>query len=378
MASYCYLIFEIGFENPIQLFQEFISSLENDFEIIYDIKICLTEFEEKIKYNFDYYTYFKANPTTNTTSNPIENPTTNTISNPKELLTLTLNDIEIKMNKCVENSLKERFNKNISDEKNIELEQNKRRSKRRIVKIVNWLKNKFDMSQKKDEIIEKKLKLIPHSNEVKGDMITIFITGFYSSDSDLKDYWKNFTNEYLNKYPNSMIYYYNWPSNRMDFYEIAYNEEEFDFADERAQICGKLLANIIESNLFFGNFKINLVGFSLGSHIIKNCLEELLDREVYNKINNVIFIAGATSYNLENWDNIFGTVKGKIFNCYSKCDVGLIIRALYLFDTSIGRNVLKKENSKVMNLNCTPCIHLLYRKKLRKIAQLFMDYFFDK
>ena len=291
---------------------------------------------------------------------------------------MTLNDIEIKMNKCVENSLKERFYNNISDEKNLELEQNKRRSKRRIVKIVNWLKKKFDMSQKKDEIIEKKLKLIPHSSKVKGDMITIFITGFYSSDSDLKDYWKNFTNEYLNKYPNSMIYYYNWPSNSMDFYEPVYNEEEFDFADERAQICGKLLANIIESNLFFGNFKINLVGFSLGSHIIKNCLEELLDREVYNKINNVIFIAGATSYNLENWDNIFGTVKGKIFNCYSKCDVGLIIRALYLFDTSIGRNELKKENSKVMNLNCTPCVHLLYRTKLRKIAQLFMDYFFDK
>ena len=365
MASYCYLIFEIGFENPKKLFQEFISSLENYFEIIYDVKICLTEFDEKIKYNLDYYTYFKANPTTNTTSNPIENPTTNIISNPKELLTLTLNDIEIKMNKCVENSLKERFYNNISDEKNLELEQNKRRSKRRIVKIVNWLKKKFDMSQKKDEIIEKKLKLIPHSSKVKGDMITIFITGFYSSDSDLKDYWKNFTNEYLNKYPNSMIYYYNWPSNSMDFYEIVYNKEEFDFADERAQICGKLLANIIESNLFFGNFKINLVGFSLGSHIIKNCLEE-------------IFIAGATSYELENWDNIFGTVKGKIFNCYSKCDVGLIIRALYLFDTSIGRNELKKENSKVMNLNCTPCVHLLYRTKLRKIAQLFMDYFFDK
>ncbi len=133
MASYCYLIFQIGFENPKQLFQEFISSLENYFQKVYDIKSCLIEFEEKIKDNLDYYTNFKANPTPNTTPTPIENPTPNTtstpignptpntITNPKELLTLTLNDIEIKINECAENSLKERFNKNISNEKNIEL-----------------------------------------------------------------------------------------------------------------------------------------------------------------------------------------------------------------------------------------------------------------
>ena len=47
MASYCYLIFQIGFENPKQLFQEFISSLENYFQKVYDIKSCLIEFEEK-------------------------------------------------------------------------------------------------------------------------------------------------------------------------------------------------------------------------------------------------------------------------------------------------------------------------------------------
>ena len=43
-----------------------------------------------------------------------------------------------------------------------------------------------------------------------------------------------------------------------------------------------------------GNFKINLVAFSLGNQVIKYCLKELSSRKVYNVINHVIFIAGAT------------------------------------------------------------------------------------
>ena len=43
-----------------------------------------------------------------------------------------------------------------------------------------------------------------------------------------------------------------------------------------------------------GNFKINLVAFSLGNQVIKSCLKEFFSRKVYNDINDVIFIAGAT------------------------------------------------------------------------------------
>jgi hypothetical protein len=42
------------------------------------------------------------------------------------------------------------------------------------------------------------------------------------------------------------------------------------------------------------NFKINLVAFSLGNQVIKSCLKEFFSRKVYNDINDVIFIAGAT------------------------------------------------------------------------------------
>ena len=389
MASYCYIIFEIGFDNPIKLFQAFIYSLDKDLQFLCDIKIYLREFQDKIKNNDDYNTYFKKTPITQTTNqktNPkelnvdydeIENKKNESnITNPKQLLKFEFDDIENKMNECCDKSLKEAFQKNILEEKELEKKQDKQRSKRRFGLIKKWLNNKFNMDNQKNEFIQKKLKLIPHSNIVKGNMVTIFIQGFYSSDYDVKEYWINFTNEYLKEYPNSMIYYYYWPSTNLEFKDILYHKQEFNFADERGKICGKILANIIESNLFFGNFNINLVGFSLGGHIVKNCLLELLKREVYNKINNVIFIAGATSYINENWDEIFKVIKGKIFNCYSKFDVGLIVRSIFLYDYSIGRNRLKEDDSRIININCTPCIHLLYRIKLNKIAEIFMNYFF--
>ena len=389
MASYCYIIFEIGFDNPIKLFQAFIYSLDKDLQFLCDIKIYLREFQDKIKNNDDYNTYFKKTPITQTT-NQITNPkefnvdydeienkkNESNITNPKQLLKFEFDDIENKMNECCEKSLKEVFQKNILEEKKLEKKQDEERSKRRFGLIMNWLNNKFNMDNQKNEFIQKKLKLIPHSNIVKGNMVTIFIQGFYSSDYDVKEYWINFTNEYLKEYPNSMIYYYYWPSTNLEFKDILYHKQEFNFADERGKICGKILANIIESNLFFGNFNINLVGFSLGGHIVKNCLLELLKREVYNKINNVIFIAGATSYINENWDEIFKVIKGKIFNCYSKFDVGLIVRGVFLYDYSIGRNRLKDDHSRIMNINCTPCFHLLYRIKLKEIAETFINYFF--
>ena len=389
MASYCYIIFEIGFDNPIKLFQAFIYSLDKDLEFLCDIKIYLREFQDKIKNNDDYNTYFKKTPITQTTNqktNPkelnvdydeIENKKNESnITNPKQLLKFEFDDIENKMNECCEKSLKEVFQKNILEEKKLEKKQDEERSKRRFGLIMNWLNNKFNMDNQKNEFIQKKLKLIPHSNIVKGNMVTIFIQGFYSSDYDVKEYWINFTSEYLKEYPNSMIYYYYWPSTNLEFKDILYHKQEFNFADERGKICGKILANIIESNLFFGNFNINLVGFSLGGHIVKNCLLELLKRKVYNKINNVIFIAGATSYINENWDEIFKVIKGKIFNCYSKFDVGLIVRGVFLYDYSIGRNRLKDDHSRIMNINCTPCFHLLYRIKLKEIAETFINYFF--
>ena len=389
MASYCYIIFEIGFDNPIKLFQAFIYSLDKDLEFLCDIKIYLREFQDKIKNNDDYNTYFKKTPITQTTNqktNPkelnvdydeIENKKNESnITNPKQLLKFEFDDIENKMNECCEKSLKEVFQKNILEEKKLEKKQDEERSKRRFGLIKKWLNNKFNMDNQKNGFIQKKLKLIPHSNIVKGNMVTIFIQGFYSSDYDVKEYWINFTSEYLKEYPNSMIYYYYWPSTNLEFKDILYHKQEFNFADERGKICGKILANIIESNLFFGNFNINLVGFSLGGHIVKNCLLELLKREVYNKINNVIFIAGATSYIYENWDEIFKVIKGKIFNCYSKFDVGLIVRGVFLYDYSIGRNRLKDDHSRIMNINCTPCFHLLYRIKLKEIAETFINYFF--
>ena len=45
---------------------------------------------------------------------------------------------------------------------------------------------------------------------------------------------------------------------------------------QKAEYSGKLLSIILLSKKFFGDLKINLVGFSLGCHVIKYCLKEIM------------------------------------------------------------------------------------------------------
>ena len=104
------------------------------------------------------------------------------------------------------------------------------------------------------------------------------------------------------------------------------------------------MAYIIASRTIFRFQTLNLIGFSLGSHLIKYCLKQLYyisqyAHSVLNIIQNVVFVAGATYFrNKEKWKNIFSkTVVGRVINCYGNNDCILkYIFKITTFKTAIG------------------------------------------
>ena len=219
------------------------------------------------------------------------------------------------------------------------------------------IQNKLHLGQGRDfSTFEKYIRLIPCDEFVFTNTITIIIDGFTTEESNPMDKWKNFINYFKIE---SMFYFYKWPSDSAKNIigngiknALRFGSQSFSSASERAKICGKILAYIIFTNEIFKNFQINLIGFSLGNHVIKHCIKELSRlNQIYsnntdNEINlkNVILVAAATTLKHEDsWVKYTRElIVDKFKNCYSKVDK--ILQYLYglcMMKTAIGRDELK-------------------------------------
>ncbi len=125
-----------------------------------------------------------------------------------------------------------------------------------------------------------------------------------------------------------------------------------------AKFYGKLLAYIITSRTIFKFQCINLIGFSLGCHVIKHCLLEL--NKISSKIdsddvlNDVIFIGAATDLNMDKYPNILNNIGGRIINVYSENDKYL--RGYNEDCLGLKRlinNTLYKLSHSIININLT-------------------------
>ena len=369
--------------------------VDNNFEENQNFK--LDEKENNIfENNFEYYDKNKSENNNNINNNILINNNNNIINNyyiinnnnnnnenkiekkERKLQNFKLfhcKDIIAVMKGCKDNMIKRRFESLVEEEEEIESKE----KSNLMLNVLNWAKSKFKMVDDKKNTIEKKLRLYPLNKEIKGNIITIFISGFYSSDSEKEKEWENFTNIYLKYFPNSNIYYYNWPSSNLNIFdfvsELLIHRGEFERATKRAECCGRILGNLIQSKLFFDDFKINLVAFSLGNHVIKNCLIELYEQKIFNVINNIIFIAGATNIGEDqDFIKIFNHCSGNIINCYSKNDLALVYRFSFDFNLAIGRNkLIIKGCNNIFNYQSSN-LHLLYRKNMGKICEDIIKY----
>ena len=254
-----------------------------------------------------------------------------------------------------------------------------------------------NLFQKMSDILTNKLyyytnfiRLSPFQKFKTSNIVTILISGFGSENDVHSLTWKL----YIENDPiNSTYYFYHWPGDSftkifmkslpMNFGQLILDSNlpgVFDNSKQKAENSGKLLSIILASRKFFGDLKINLVGFSLGCHVIKHCLKEMRDFEnSENIINDVLFMGGATTFKKQSgWYNIFNKiVKGRIINCYSKKDN--ILGKLYSKCTGkdpIGQNKLDIKNGKegkniIENYDFTDLEmgHLDYRKHFNLILK---------
>ena len=234
------------------------------------------------------------------------------------------------------------------------------------------------------------IRLSPFQKYISSNIVTIFVSGFGSENDVHCIEWK----KYIENDPkNSTYYFYHWPGDsftKIIFKSLPINFKGIKFdsdlpkvfmeSKEKAKVSGKLLSLIIRSRLFFGNRQINLVAFSLGNHVIKNCLKELNNKDDGKMIiNDITFMAGATTFKDRlNWYKIFNnTVGGRIINCYSKVDN--ILKYLYsnctgnepignkelnINDGKGGKNIV--ENYEFTDLNMG---HLDYRERFSEILK---------
>ena len=176
---------------------------------------------------------------------------------------------------------------------------------------------------------EETIRLILMDANVNSNTITILIDGFRTEDKVEYKQFEDFFGYFNNK---TLFYVYKWPS----FGSLGWNFVE---AKRRAKNCGAILAYILISKKF-KDYQINLVGFSLGNHVIKHCIKTLYDIYKTSKgtkfanLKNIIFIAGATRIKSESkWnDYIKNLIGGRVINCYSKKDNtlwGLYIPAMF-------------------------------------------------
>ena len=234
------------------------------------------------------------------------------------------------------------------------------------------------------------IRLSPFQKYISSNTVTILISGFGSQNDIHSMEWRKF----IESAPmNTNYYFYHWPGDSLTkiiikSLPIGIKGIQFDSdlpqvfieSKKKAVICGKLLAIILRSNLFFGNRQINLVAFSLGNHVLKHCLKELSN---YNDckciINNITLIAGATTLkNKLNWYNRFKkVVGGRIMNCYSNGDY--VLKFLYsnctgnlpigshevfINDGKEGKNIVENYDFSDLSLG-----HLEYRKKFNEIIK---------
>ena len=209
-------------------------------------------------------------------------------------------------------------------------------------------------------VYEKIIALIPVDENVYSNTITILIDGFTTEDKNEVDQWKDLINSFEKE---TMFYFYKWPSDSKNnivkngyINAIKNSPKHFVSATNRAKICGKMLAYILMSSKFFNNFQINLIGFSLGNHVIKHCLKELNkinNRQNFVKLKNVILIAAATHIKNKNlWKKyIEEIIIDRFINCFSKYDK--VLKMLYkscMLKSAVGNSELEINNDEGHNL----------------------------
>lgn len=151
----------------------------------------------------------------------------------------------------------------------------------------------------------------------------ICISGFTSEETDMKEQWMNVI-KYVN---NPEVFTLDWKSIKSpSFWNIFSTGLKIWECKENAIKTGKALAKILTDNFIFKNKSISLLGFSMGTEVIVNCLDELKRLGAYGVIQNIYLLGGAAiDEPADVWNQRLKVVSGRIVNVNCKTDCALIL-----------------------------------------------------
>ena len=204
---------------------------------------------------------------------------------------------------------------------------------------------------------KKNLKLIPVEPNVYSNTVTIIIDGFSIEDHVLLDEWK----EFLNYFPKeTMFYFYKCALDSKNnllrdgsYKRLKRAKNEFKEIQKKTKLLGSLLACILYSKGFFRGFHVNLVGYSFGNMIIKQCLKDLYEINNQNnfvKIKSVILIGATINFHEKKlWKTIIESlILDRLINCFSHADEVL----KNLFSINMGKSIaLGNEFAEILDDN---------------------------
>ncbi|CAO3592728.1 unnamed protein product [Absidia cylindrospora] len=114
-------------------------------------------------------------------------------------------------------------------------------------------------------------------------------------------------------------------------------DDPWQIAVDRSRKAGIVLADTLEERVQ-GNRPCNLVGYSCGSLVIWQCLQELSRRKIYGAIDHVVLMgAPVPSDDTELWKNAKSVVSGRFVNCYTADDwVLAYVYRLHSLETKVS------------------------------------------
>ncbi|ORY85577.1 hypothetical protein BCR37DRAFT_385988 [Protomyces lactucae-debilis] len=108
-----------------------------------------------------------------------------------------------------------------------------------------------------------------------------------------------------------------WPLGLLKVGKLLDNPWRIAFT--RSQKAGIVLADALCERVQ-GNRPISLVGYSLGSRVLYDCLKELARRKQFGLVENVVFMGAACPADSADWGMIRSVVAGRCINVYSSKD----------------------------------------------------------
>jgi hypothetical protein len=217
-------------------------------------------------------------------------------------------------------------------------------------------------------------------SQIRSKHIVICVSGYLSQTDNQHDEWKKLTQ----LYPHSEFFALHWRSSSI--LEVGLNaiativghkpkiwKSYYQEAVKTGKFLAHVLADLNNNIKIFENCCISLVGFSLGTVVITNCLLELEHLKCYDIIHEVLLMGGvANIQHFNEYGNIHTVVAGDIINVYSKSDsiLSTILPITHRVKIKpMGLNEKKMNFSKYVNYDATELIggHLWYRAKLDEV-----------